>query len=120
MAWIKKIYLYAVSLISLIILVVAAIMLINMALKAWIFTKADDAYYYPVKPYCAVTTNADGSTIEPTDPACTDPNYEQKMMEEERNRRSAQRQQNASQAIAMILVATPVFLYHWNLARKEN
>ena len=37
----KKAYLYLVSTISLVIAVIGAIMLINLALKAWVFTKAD-------------------------------------------------------------------------------
>ena len=36
MAWIKKVYLYLVSLVSLVILIIAGIMLINMALKTWV------------------------------------------------------------------------------------
>lgn len=107
-----------VSLISLIILVVAGIMLINLALKAWVFTKADDAYYYPAKLACTETKNPDGSMAY-RDPGCDDPNYEESERKAEMDRRAAQRQNNAAQAVAMILVASPVFYYHWKLARKE-
>lgn len=109
-----------VSLISLVILVIAGIILINLALRTWIFTKADEVDYYLPKPFCEIITNPDGSTIEPTDPACKDPDYEVKMKTEDKERKSSQKQREASTAIAMIIVATPVFLYHWNLARKEN
>ena len=118
LSWIKKVYLYMVSLISLVILVIAAIILLNLALKTWVFTKADEGYYYPAKPYCAEVKNPDGS-MAAMEPACSDPNWEQKERETEMNRRKAQKQSEASNAIAMILVATPVFLYHWKLARKE-
>lgn len=118
MAWIKKVYLYMVSLISLVILVIASIMLINMALKAWIFTDADSAYYYAPKLVCTETKEPDGSVI-PLDPNCSNPNYEQEQRAEEDRRRSAQRQSDAAQALAMIIIAAPVFLYHWKLARKE-
>ena len=118
MAWIKKVYLYMVSLISLIILVVASIMLINMGLKAWIFTEADNAYYYEPKLVCSETKNPDGSVV-PLDPNCSNPNYEQEQKDAEAKRRSGQRQSDAAQALAMIIIAAPVFLYHWKLARKE-
>lgn len=118
LSWIKKVYLYLVSLISLVILVIAGIMLINLALKAWVFTKADDASYYAPKLVCTETKNPDGTTMA-RDPGCNDPNYEQKQRDEEMTRRAAQRQNSAAQAVAMILIGSPVFYYHWKLARKE-
>jgi hypothetical protein len=113
MAWIKKVYLYLVSLVSLVILIIAGIMLINMALKTWVFTKADTNYY----GYCPVIeqTTTDNSTVPVKETApreCTDEEYA-------KDQRSAQKQRDAAQALAMIIVATPVFLYHWKLARKE-
>jgi hypothetical protein len=119
LSWIKKVYLYLVSLISLIILVVAGIMLINLALKAWVFTKADDYNYYPPTISCSEVKNPDGS-VAPADPSCKDPEYSNKMREEEKTRRASQKQNDAARALAMILVASPVFYYHWKLARKES
>lgn len=109
MAWIKKVYLYLVSLVSLIILIVASIMLINMALKTWVFPKADTNYYEIVM--CTGGTDLSN----PND--CPD---QQKSVENEQKNRTAQKQRDASTALAMIIVATPVFLYHWKLARKES
>ncbi len=107
-----------VSLISLVILVIAGIMLINMGLKTFVFTKADDSYYYPARPYCEQVKNPDGSMVALA-PECTDPNWEEKERQTEKDRRSAQKQSDAAQSLAMIIVAAPVFLYHWKLARKE-
>jgi hypothetical protein len=118
MAWIKKVYLYLVSLISLIILVIAAIMLINMALKAWVFHKADMVYYYP--PVACDYSTPQGQKDAAAVPECNDPSKTDRMMAEEKERRSAQRQSDAAHAIAMIIVGAPVFLYHWRLARKET
>jgi glucan phosphoethanolaminetransferase (alkaline phosphatase superfamily) len=57
----KKAYLYLVSVISLVIWVIGAIMLLNMALKTWVFPKADqDFYSYP----CFAKYNPDGSQTE--------------------------------------------------------
>lgn len=118
MAWIKKVYLYMVSLISLVILVIAGIMLINMALKTWVFTKADSDIYYSPQVNCTENLPP-GAISAPGDPKCLDPNFKANQEKEEMNRRSAQKQRDAAQALAMIIVATPVFLYHWKLARKE-
>jgi hypothetical protein len=120
LSWIKKVYLYLVSLISLVILVIGGIMLINLGLKTWVFPKADDAYYYAPTVNCsAPPIAANGNASNYSQPAeCNDPNTE-KQMQEELVRRTAQKQATAAQAIAMILVATPVFYYHWKLARKE-
>jgi FtsZ-interacting cell division protein ZipA len=119
MAWIKKVYLYVVSLVSLIIVVIGAIMLINLALRAWVFKKADNSFYYAPKVACDLPARAEGSQAAILPAECTDPNYEQKMKEQEEENRAAQRQRNAAQAIAMIIVGAPVFYYHWRLARKE-
>lgn len=116
MVWIKKVYLYLVSMVSLIILIIASIMLINMALKTWAFPKADNNYYSaPMYVNCAALDEA-SKKIEP---ACTDPEWEKKEAQRAQDDRAAQKQRDAAQALAMIIVATPVFLYHWRLARKE-
>lgn len=83
-------------------------MLINLALKAWVFTKADN---YATSPVCSTaadgkTTNCDTATIA----------AQQKV---DQQNRAAQKQQEAAQAIAMILVGTPVWWGHWRLAKKE-
>jgi hypothetical protein len=106
----KKAYLYLVSTISLIITVVGAIMLINLALKAWVFTKADQNYYsYP----CSQNVGADDKPV-PCDQSTIDAEHKQ-----DDENRASQRQNTAAQALAMIIVATPVWFYHWKMARKE-
>lgn len=98
-----------VSLISLVILVIAGIILINLAIKTWVFPKADTQYGM----YCPsiAEKTPEGETIaQPRE--CTDEQYAKDL-------RTAQKQQDASQALAMIIVATPVFYYHWKLARRE-
>jgi len=107
------------SLISLVIVIIAAIMLINMALKAWVFKKADNITYYGPKVICDAPANPDGTQASLA-PECSDPNFQAREEEREKEGRAAQRQRDAAQAIAMIIVATPVFLYHWKLARKES
>lgn len=111
----KKAYLYLVSVISLVIAVIGAIMLINLALKAWVFTKADQNYVYPVAG-CPQPSNPGTSDAYP---CTTPPDQLAQEMQQQKDQQSSQRQTTAAQAIAMILVATPVWMYHWRLARKE-
>jgi hypothetical protein len=110
----KKAYLYLVSVISLVIAVVGAIMILNIALKTWIFTKADTLdYYYGT---CA---SSKAPTLEGRMMECT-PEEESKYEQEARDRRSSQKQRDAAQALAMIIVASPVWMYHWKMARREQ
>jgi hypothetical protein len=104
----KKAYLYLVSVISLVIAVVGAIMLLNMALKTWVFTKADQNYYSYAP--CPEPAPVGGKDVN-CDPA------EQKRIADEN--RTSQKQRDAAQALAMIIIATPVWWYHWKMARKE-
>ncbi len=116
MTWIKRVYLYLVSLVSLVIMIIAAIMLINMALKTWVFPKADNNYYSaPMYVNCTVMDEAS----KKLEPACTDPDWQKKEEQRVKEDRAAQKQRDAAQALAMIIVAAPVFFYHWKLARKE-
>ncbi|MEZ4180681.1 MAG: hypothetical protein R3B41_04220 [Candidatus Doudnabacteria bacterium] len=144
LTWIKKVYLYLVSLISLIILIIAGIILLNTAFSTWIFTKADENYYgYIEPPYCG---DSNPLPVEPAvkpemqaepamdlnasseeqadiaiyrDPRCDDSDWEAKQKQQEQDRKTARNQSQASSALAMILVTSPVFYYHWKLARKE-
>lgn len=105
--WVKKIYIYLFSAVGLIIMVIGSIQLINLGLRAWVFTKADINYNYPAP----VSVPEKGQTIQQPDQKTID--------EYQQNQMTAQRQANASTAIAMIIVGAPLFLYHWRLARKQ-
>ncbi len=109
----KKAYLYLVSVISLVIAVVGAIMLLNMALKTWVFPKADNDYYYAGPCYSSKPVAADGQPV-----ACT-PEEEARQKQQAKDNRSAQKQRDAAQALAMLIVATPVWYFHWRLAKRE-
>jgi hypothetical protein len=106
----KKAYLYLVSVISLVIAVVGAIMIINLALKTWVFKKADMNYY---STPCASPVSPDGKGA-----GCDAASMALQQRQAEDNR-SAQRQNTAAQAIAMIVIATPVWWGHWRLAKRE-
>lgn len=118
MTWIRRVYLYLVSLISLIIIVIGFISLINLGLKQWIFTKADQNFYsMPVTGVdCASLTALEKNKF----PECTDPNFAAKEEQRQKDSRTAQKQQEAANAIAMIVVGSPVFYFHFRLAKKDS
>lgn len=108
----KKAYLYLVSVISLIIAVVGAIMLINLALKTWVFTKADRDFY-SAPCYSSKPAPVNGEVVR-----CT-PEEEAAQKQQNEDSRSAQKQRDAAQALAMLIIATPVWWGHRRLARNE-
>ncbi len=108
---IKKIYLYLVSLIALFIVVFGSITLLNMGLKTWVFTKADKDYF----SYAICPPVMEGESKVPAS-ECN----EKEQRERAEESRAAQRQREAANAVAMILVGAPVFYFHWRLARKEH
>ncbi len=106
----KKAYLYLVSVISLVICVIGGITLLNMGLKTYVFTKADRDYYGGP---CIAKYNPDGSQS----PCSAEETARQE--EQSNNARSAQKQRDAAQALSMIIVAAPVWWFHWRLAKRE-
>lgn len=110
MPWIKKVYLYVVSLVALIMLIIAAVTLINMGLK--VALHAEDNYGYPT--CMAIAPAPDSKTTAVCDQA------EQQREEEARKKQQTQqRKSDVAHSLAMIIVGVPVFWYHWKLARKE-
>ncbi len=105
--WVKKIYIYLFSAIGLIVVIIGSVQLINLGLKAWIFTKADNYYNYPMP----VSSPDKGQVVQQPDQKAID--------EYQQNNLTSQRQREAANAIAMIIVGAPLFLYHWRLARKQ-
>ena len=112
---IRNIYLYLVSFVALMMIIFSTADVLNIALKTFIFTKADSvnyAYYPPCPTLPASTTGT-----AKTDPSCVTP-AQQKQNDEET--RTAQRQNSLVRDISLILVGVPVFMYHWRIIRKKD
>ena len=112
---IKNIYLYLVSFVALMMIVFSTADVVNITLKAFIFTKADEVNY-SYYPACVPATPVGTSTVK-TDPNCVSPDEQKKRDEESR---SAQRQSSLVRDLSMIVVGIPVFLYHWNIVRRKD
>ena len=100
---IRRIYLYLVTFVGIIIFVIGTIQLLNLGLKAWVFKQADFDYYsMPLTP--------EGN------PSLDEEAYKKQSQQN----RTAQKQREASNAIAMIVVGYPLYAYHWRTLRREK
>jgi hypothetical protein len=113
MTLIRKIYLYLFSFIGLALIVIGCVQLVNLGLKAYVFTAADRYISYPI-PAPASPAGANAPTTAPAQP--TDAEMQTYQNEQTTN----QREQTAANALAMILVGVPLYLYHWHVIRKDK
>jgi len=110
---IRLLYLYLFSFVGLLITVIGLIQLINLGMKMYIFKGADVYTYYEARPLKPVGTPEDMTPEEQKQYE-----EEQKLRQEEETVR--QRQREASNAIAMIVVGAPLYLYHWKTIKSES
>ncbi|MDB4940190.1 MAG: hypothetical protein JWO40_615 [Candidatus Doudnabacteria bacterium] len=107
----KKTYLYLVSLVSLIIIIIGATMLVNMGLKSVLGVKQ----YVNYPQMCAAqpsTPNGDKNVV-------CDPEYQKEQAAADLENQKNSKKQDIAQALAFLIVSIPIFWYHWSLARKE-
>lgn len=107
---VRKIYLYALSFIGLILVVIGLVKLVNLGLKAYIFTNADDYYAYPMA--APVAPGDKGASVAQPNEADLK-TYQDKQV-------ANQRERDASDSLAMIIVGLPLYLYHWSVIKKDK
>ncbi len=78
--------------------------MINLGLKTFVFKDADRYEVYPVAKF-------EGES----GPVISQEEEESRMLREQ----SRQRQRELSNAISMLVVGLPVYLYHWQTIKKE-
>lgn len=128
--WIRTIYLYMLALLGVVLLTIGGVRLMDMALKAFIFTEADHAQSIAMRqppiPYGLERIEELGA-----DESLSDrerevirswlEDYERWEAESEAvDPMTSSRQRTASSSLAMILIGLPLYLYHWRLIRREN
>jgi hypothetical protein len=105
--WVKRMYIYIFSAVGLVLVIIGGVELVNLALKSWVFTKADTYYNYPGPK----VVPEKGQTVqEPT---------QEELAQYQKDDLAARRQGQAANAIALMVIGAPLFLYHWRLARRE-
>lgn len=129
--FIRTVYLYLFTLVGLAIAVIGSVGMVNLGLRAFVFTKADveDAISYkqPTYPPIAVERLKEASSAEPLTETEMESvrswlaDYERwQELESQRDYVGARRSREASQNIAMILIGIPLYLYHWSLIKKDR
>ncbi|MCX6785354.1 MAG: DUF5671 domain-containing protein [Candidatus Komeilibacteria bacterium] len=130
--WIRVVYLYLMTAIGLVVLIIGAVTLLQLVLKVYIFTQADNDYYSVPKPAsvmlfsekgqaeaikeCSQLTAADKTQI------ASWLNDYQTWQDQTKNidQKRSNRERQAAQAIAMILVGFPVYWLHWQIIKKDR
>lgn len=128
-AVVRTIYLYLFSLLGLVFVAIGSIRLLDMALRAFVFTQADALERYEPPPMPAygrlgpLDTLAVRADLTAEERQILRQSIEEYRRWEERRRRidpvQARRQREASSSLAMILVGLPLYLYHWRIVRRE-
>ena len=113
MTLIRKIYLYLFSLIGLVLVVIGCVQLVNLGLKTYVFTAADQYYSYPVAAPVPTADKNVTSTVpaQPTD-------AEMKAYQDRQT--ASQRESTAANALAMIIIGVPLYLYHWRVIKQDK
>jgi predicted cobalt transporter CbtA len=111
MTLIRKIYLYLFSLVGLVLVIIGCVNLVNLALKAYVFTAADQYYSYPVAPAPA---DKSATTTVPATPSDAQVKAYQDMQTK------SSRESTAANALAMIIVGIPLYYYHWRVIQKDK
>jgi len=107
---IRTLYLYLFSFVGLLILIIGSIQLIDLGFKVFIFTDADRYEFYPPE-----YLKNDSSPLSEEEIA-----KQQQAQEIQQRELARQRQRQLSTSLSMILVGTPIYLYHWTTISKES
>jgi len=130
---IRAIYLYLFALIGLALLIIGSVKFVDMGLKAFVFTKAEESQevrqmykYYSVPPFSMDKVKEYQEEVElSTEEKAA---VEQWVIDYERWQEAeakidylaSQRQEEASNNLAFILIGLPLYLFHWRIIRRET
>jgi len=113
---IRTIYLYLFSLVGLVIVVIGLVQLVDLGLKAFIFTNADQAIMYPSYPVKVASPDGKEAVMTPAE----EEKYNADQIAVQEKQKQSDRERTASNAIAMIIIGTPLFIYHWKIIQKDK
>jgi hypothetical protein len=128
---IRTIYLYLFALVGLVLLIIGTVRFIDMGLKAYVFTKAEQSetlqqrYYYSGPLPVEKMQNAEESSELTEDELIILKNFlaDYKEWEEKESNidyLASKRHREASGNLAMIIIGLPLYFYHWRIIRKET
>ncbi len=126
---IRSVYLYIFAMLGLVLLVIGGVGLIDMALKAFVFTGADEEQRIwarqPPQPHSlrVEVLLENGSLSEDEMEAVSrwlDDYRDWEERVEAHDPVKSNRQRSAANNLALIIVGLPLYLYHWNTIKKES
>jgi hypothetical protein len=124
---IRNIYLYLAALVSLIFVAVGTGNLLNTGLKYYFFPKAEKGGYsrcnnqppvYGLEKTSYSTVATDDQKTQLENMLRDYENWKANNSGEECY--SQERQNNAVNALTMMIIALPIFVFHWRLIKKES
>ena len=113
---IRTIYLYLFSLVGLVIVVIGLVNLVDLGLKAFVFKNADQPIIYPAYPVQVTPTDTKGNVMSPVEQE----KYNADQAAAQEKQKQSDRERTASNALAMIIIGTPLFVYHWRIIQKDR
>jgi hypothetical protein len=113
---IKAIYFYLASFVGLVLIIIGSIQLIKLGITTWVFPQADEIAVYPAYKLAPEEAPEETEKITPAEREV----QRQEMIEYQEKERSNRRQRTATNAIAMIIVGIPLYLYHWKTIQKTK
>jgi len=128
---VRTIYLYLFALLGLVLLIIGGVRFVDMGLKAFIFTKAEEEQRiiykqpsfapYPVKRIEDIQGGEELSEEEKVTIKQWLADYENW---QERSSKidpvTARRHRDASLNLSLILIGLPLYLYHWRIIKRET
>jgi len=131
---VRTIYLYLFALLGLALITIGTVRLVDLGLKTYVFTKADQQFYTvpgpQLRPDSKVDTeilvesckNNEKLTQEERDflTAWSQDYDDWKQKQESNERLKSDRQEKAANSLALLIVGLPLFIYHWGVIRRET
>jgi hypothetical protein len=128
---IRTVYLYLFALVGLVLLIIGGVRFIDMGLKAFVFTQAEEEQRLyskqppiPIYPVEKIEDIQDGGELtEQEKEAIARWLVDYEAWEKQREALdpvTSSRHRNASINLAMILVGLPIYIYHWGTIKKES
>jgi len=126
---VRTIYLYIFALLGLVFLIIGAVGFLNLGLKTFIFTKAEEEQrltgqppaLYPIEKVEALQDEQGLSDEEKE--LIQDWLVDYKAWQDRSaniNYLESRRQKEASQNLAMMVVGLPLYLFHWGIISRET
>lgn len=124
---ILRVYFALVSLITLVILIFSVSDAINIGLRTYLFTQADQADIYPTyecqnwKDFPTMEIPKEDTRLTSFSKMTTEEKeaYCQRYMEQEIKRNTARKQRDAVRDIALLLVSAPLFWLHFRIVYRD-